>query len=189
MTATEATIVAVVERQDRSVGDLGLTLAEGRVPARRGSIDAGVETDRGLDGGPDGMLPLRLGASAQGQPIDRDADCVRQGRGAELEVVGMQLRGQAMRATPVRESTVQGRAAASHPGTAVPSGQVGCPSTSFTACLVRPAWTSRLRTASASLLPREIGFSYRRSLSTRPSSASLNVERVIELKGRRQPAH
>jgi hypothetical protein len=28
--ATEATIVAVVERQDRSVADLGLTLTEGR---------------------------------------------------------------------------------------------------------------------------------------------------------------
>lgn len=30
--ATDATIVAVVERKDRSLADLGLTLAEGRAP-------------------------------------------------------------------------------------------------------------------------------------------------------------
>jgi hypothetical protein len=40
-TAAEATIVDVVERQDRSVADLGLTLAEGRaLPAKVQSIAA-----------------------------------------------------------------------------------------------------------------------------------------------------
>jgi hypothetical protein len=55
-------------------------------------------------------LPLRLGAGAQGQPIDRDSDCVWQGRGAEPEAVGVQLRGQARGTAPFCESNIVGSA-------------------------------------------------------------------------------
>jgi len=88
--ATEAAkIVAVVERQDRSVAGLGLTLAEGRalLAEVQSVLVSHQAAGRRLDGGPAGMLPLWLSSGAQGHPIDRDAHGVWQSRDTEPEAV------------------------------------------------------------------------------------------------------
>ena len=126
-TAAEATIVAVVERQDRSVAGLGLTLAEGR------ALLAEVQwmmVSQQTAGWMAGRAACRRCGSVLAHKDSRSI-VMRTVFGkveAEPEIVGMQLRGQARRATPLRESAVHGCAATSHPGIGVPSGQVGCPS-------------------------------------------------------------
>jgi len=80
-TAVGAVVVAVVEPQDHSVSELGLTFAEG--PALLADVQSTLVAHQvAADNGRGSLLPMRLGAGAQGQPIDRDADCVWQGRGA-----------------------------------------------------------------------------------------------------------
>jgi hypothetical protein len=126
---TEATIVAVVERQDQGAAGAGTHTCRRPRLARRGSIVAGVRAGCRVDGEPIGLPPLWPDASAQRRPVDRAANCVWQGRRAESEAVDVQLRGKARATAPLRESAVQGRSPACDAGIGVPAGQVGRPST------------------------------------------------------------
>ena len=65
--------------------------------------DSGA-ADRRLDGEPSGLLALPLAAFVQGLPIDRHADCMLQGQGAEPEAPGVQLRAEVRGRTPLYES-------------------------------------------------------------------------------------
>jgi hypothetical protein len=78
---TEATTVAVVERKDRSVADLGLTLAEGcALLAEVQSLLVSEQTAGWMDGKPIGLRSLWLDVGTQGCPVNRGANRVWQGR-------------------------------------------------------------------------------------------------------------
>jgi hypothetical protein len=120
----EAMTVEVVERQDGSVANLGLTLAEGRaLLAKVQSILVSQQTA--------GWMASQVACHRCGsmlEPIDCHADRVWQGQGTEPEALGVWLRGEAGGRTPLCESALLGSSPANHSGIAVPAGQVGRPS-------------------------------------------------------------
>jgi hypothetical protein len=127
-TAAEATIVDVVERQDRSVADLGLTLAEGRaLLAKVQTILVSQQTA--------GWMASQVACCRCGSVLaHKDSrSIVMRNVFGKVEVPSprlwaCRLRGQARGTAPFCESAVQGHSPASHSGIGVPSGQVGRPS-------------------------------------------------------------
>jgi hypothetical protein len=124
-TAGETTILAVLERRDRSVAELGLNLAEGR--ALLGKAQSALVSQQVASWISGQMSCCRCGAVLAHK--DSRSIVVRTVFG-KVELASPRLwacsfatkRGAA---APLGKSAVQGRAPASHTGIGVPSGQVG----------------------------------------------------------------
>src|SRR5471030_892571 len=121
---TEATTVAVVERKDRSVADLGLTLAEGR------ALLAGVQSLL-VSEQTAGWMESQLACDRCGSMlVYKDArSFVLRTVFCKVDVPSPRLCGKARATAPLRESAVQGRSPACDAGIGVPAGQMGRPST------------------------------------------------------------
>ena len=121
---TEATTVAVVERKDRSVADLGLTLAEGR------ALLAGVQSLL-VSEQTAGWMESQLACDRCGSMLAyKDArSFVLRTVFCKVDVPSPRLCGKARATAPLRESAVPGRSPACDAGIGVPAGQMGRPST------------------------------------------------------------
>jgi hypothetical protein len=137
---TEATIVAVAERKDRSVADLGLSISEGRaLLAEVQSLLVSQQTA--------GWMKSQLACDRCGSMLaHKDARSlvlrhrVWQARRAESESVGVQLRGKASATAPHRASAVQGRSPACDAGIGI----------------LQAKWTAHLPYRQATELLREV---------------------------------
>ena len=143
-------VLAVFERRDRCLSQLGLTLAEGR------SLLAKVQSDllsqqvaAWLPSAKRDRLPLlRFDLASQRQSFHRAAHRVRQGEGHEPTAVVLCL---PKGAAPLHASVGQGAAQTRHAGVGIYAGQVGRPpAVQGSHCFAEggaAGWTRRSRSA------------------------------------------